>query len=79
MLLEPGQLVETKAGKEFGDRGGINKLPLLLILLRPGLSWHQALHLHHVDELEPSYLALAFAQPGARGVLKKKDFQLELL
>jgi len=59
--------METKAGKEFGNRGGI-ELPDLLLLLRPVLP-HEALHFHYVDELEPPYPALAFTQPGARGVL----------
>ena len=33
------------------------------------LSLAEALHLHHVDELEPANPALTLAQPGARGVL----------
>ena len=78
LLLKPGELVETKAGEEFGNRGGIELPDLLLLLLRPVLP-HQALHFHYVDELEPPNPALAFTQPGARGVLQKIYFQVELL
>ena len=73
MLFKPGELVKTKAGEEFGNRGGIELPDLLLLLLRPVLP-HQALHFHYVDELESPNSALAFTQPGARGGLKRKEF-----
>ena len=69
--LQPGELVETKAGKEFGNRGGVELPDLLLLLPRPVLP-HQAFHFHYVDELESPNSALAFTQPGTRGVLQRK-------
>ena len=68
MGFKPGELVETKAGKKLRNGGDV-KLSVHLVLLHLVLLPHQALHLDHVDELEPANPALTLAQPSARGVL----------
>ena len=69
--FKPGELVKTKAGKKLRNRGDV-KLSVHLVLLHLVHLPHQALHFHHVDELEPANPALTLAQPGARRVLQEK-------
>ena len=71
MGFKPGELVKTKAGKKLRNGGDV-KLTVHLVLLHLAILPHQALHLDHVDELEPANSALTLAQPGARRVLQEK-------